>query len=296
VVLADGTQAAFAAASVAELSRAGVWWSVGRGAGLGAQVAVLAVLGEAAEAERRWQRQAALGCPLLRSRLARLQESVGTEEGVVVSADAWSLPGWLDPDVLREHLAPEMGGLPGRLRRAGVRCSVAVTRLDAGTTEWAELADLPPESATSALVASASFPGGWGAVETTGKTGVTVLWGGCAAAAQHLEVEHEAIGWDLVCGFPVPAAARPALGRSLLELVQRRDEAAAAAAVERWLRGRRGGNVRLLAPTVEAYRDWSARDGADLGVEYPLPWERNGELLAQVLSFARAAVRLVLAG
>ncbi len=58
LVLADGGQAAFAAGAVAELARSGAAWSCGAGAGLGAHVALLALLGEAEEGERRWLRQA----------------------------------------------------------------------------------------------------------------------------------------------------------------------------------------------------------------------------------------------
>lgn len=94
-----------------------------------------------------------------------------------------------------------------------------------------------------------------------------------------------------MCGFPVPAIARPALGGSLLELVQRRIEGSAARAVGGWLAGPRGGSMRLLAPSEGAWRAWAARDTAELGVEYPLTWERNAALTSALVGFGGFVAR-----
>ena len=45
----------------------------------------------------------------------------------------------------------------------------------------------------------------------------------------------------------------------------------------------------MVAPAAGSYLAWAARDGADLGVEYPLPNERNGELLASLVEYGRHA-------
>ena len=137
VVLADGLQAAFAAGAVAALARSGRAWSHGLGAGLGAQIALLTLLGEPEEAARRWRRQGDLGCPLLRSHLAAGQERLGEATGVVVLPDAWRLGGWLDGRVLVEHLAPEAADPGGRLARAGATLGVALADLVSGVTGWA---------------------------------------------------------------------------------------------------------------------------------------------------------------
>jgi hypothetical protein len=284
-VLADGSQAAFAAGAVAELARAGQSWTVARGAGLGAQVAVLALLGEAGEAERRWRRQAESGLPLFTSAVSGARSRLGERPGIAVTPDAWSLSGWLDPDELREHLAPEAAGVPERLRRAGVRCTVAVEDLSAGTVTWVELSELSPAPAAEALAAAASFPAGWPAVAAADGAAAALRWGGVGLVASGAGWLSEAAGWDVVCGFPVPPVSRPGIGDSLLELVQRREEIRAGSAAAGW----GSPMVRLVAPTTAGYARWAGRGAAELGVEYPLPWERNAELVGLLVDFGRAA-------
>ncbi len=286
LVLADGAQAAFAAGVVAELARRGTVWVMGAGGGLGAQVGVLAVLGEAVEAERRWLRDAELASPLMRSRLAAFRERVGPTPGAVLAADPWTLAGWLDPESLAEHLAPEMAALPERLTRAGRSFAVAVEDLGTGGTAWVELTRVSAHQAGTLLRAAATFPAGWGPELVTEGDTTRRSWGGVGAAVACMPPWAVGGGrWDVVCGFPVPVSPRPALGDSLLELIQRREEALAGAAVSRWLAGRTEGPPRLFAPTAQAYRVWADRDNADLGVEYPSPWERNGELAAGMVRF-----------
>lgn len=289
LVVADGAQTAFAAGAVAELARGGVRWQRGAGAGLGAQVVALALLGEAEEGERRWQREAKLGCPLLESRLAAAQRRLGEEPGVLAVADAWRLEGWLDPTSLVEHLAPEAAVLPQRLARAGASCVVAVANVRVGGATWQRLGGAA-EASIELLRAAASFPSGWGAVANTGGEEAELRWGGVALLAE-LGAPWSGADppWDVVCGFPFPVAARPALGRSLLELLQRRDECVAAATLAQWRTTSDAPQLRVMAPTAADYRAFTARDTADLGVEYPLPLERNGELIAQMVRFGSSA-------
>ncbi len=293
LVLADGAQAAFAAGAVAELARAGVTWRRGAGAGLGAHVALLAVLGEAAEGERRWRRQAELGCALLRSRLAAARERLGETPGITASVDAWNFAGWLDDASLAEHLAPELAAVPERLTRAGAGLAVAVEDLGEGRSRWVDLTEVGAAEAGVLLRAAAAFPGGWPPVDVPGGRFAGPLWGGVGVGLGRAPWAGDALEWDVVCGFPVPVVARPALGGSLLELMQRRVEGAAAAGVSNWLEARGGRSVRLIAPTEAAWRAASGRAGAELGVEYPLPWERNGELTAVALACGAAAAKIV---
>jgi hypothetical protein len=291
-VLADGVHAAFAAGAVAELARAGTAWQRGAGGGLGAHVALLAILGEAAEAERRWSREAENGCPLFRSRLAVARERLGSTAGLMVAPDSWTLSGWLDPLGLDEHLAPEMADVPGRLARLGRAFAVAVADVTAGTTSWVALTGEPADRAGALLRAAATFPAGWAPealpVGAVGRR----LWGGAGAAlAAGPPWSGEPAALDVVCGFPVPAVPRPALGESLFELVQRREEAFAGAAVSRWVAGVGAMSVRVLAPSDVAYREWAGRDNAELGIEYPLPWERNGALASALIRFGASAAR-----
>ena len=292
LVLADGAQAGFAAGAVAELARAGVTWRRGAGAGLGAHVALLAVLGEAAEGERRWRRQAELGCALLRSRLAAARERLGETPGITASVDAWSFAGWLDDAALAEHLAPELAAVPERLSRAGAGLAVAVEDLGDGRSRWVDLTEASAAEAGAVLRAAAAFPGGWGPVDVPGSRFTGPVWGGVGTGLGGAPWAGDTLSWDVVCGFPVPAAARPALGGSLLELIQRRAEGRAAAGVTGWLEASGGRSVRLVAPTEAGWRASAGRVGADLGVEYPLPWERNGELTAAVLASGASAARL----
>ncbi|MFI5165291.1 MAG: hypothetical protein ACHQQS_01580 [Thermoanaerobaculales bacterium] len=285
LVLADGAQTGFAAGAVAELARGGVRWQRGAGAGLGAQIVALALLGEAEEGERRWRREAELGCPLLASRLAAAQRQLGEEPGVLAIADASRLEGWLDPIGLVEHIAPEAAALPQRLAHAGASCVVAVANLRVGSAAWQPL-DATAVSAREFLRAAASFPCGWGAVAEDSAAEAELRWGGVALlAALGPPWSGTDAPWDVVSGFPFPVVARPALGRSLLELVQRRDECLAAATLARWCAAPDTPHLRVVAPTTVDYAAFAARDTASLGVEYPLPWERNGELLAETVRF-----------
>lgn len=272
VVLADGLQTAFAAGAVAALARAGCRWGRGLGAGLGAQVALLALLGEAEEAARRWRRQGELGCPLLRSRVAAARERLGEGDGVVLLPDAWRSGGWLDEGALLEHLAPEAADPGGRLARGGASLAVAVADLVAGEAGWAEVHGRPPGEALAWLDAAARFAGGWPPRVTGGAGEQRALCGGVGAVpAGELPAGN---GWDVVCGFPVPPVRRPGIGTSVWETVQRRAEMRAAALVAAWW----AAGARVVCPTAAALRAAAQRPDAELEVEFPLPWERNGEL------------------
>ncbi len=297
VVLADGVEAAFAAGAVAELARAGAVWRRGFGAGLGAQVAVLAVLGEAVEAERRWLREAETGCQLLRSRIAAARERLGPEAGVTVTPDPWTMDGWLDPAPLAEHLAPEMAALPARLSSAGACCAVAVEDLVKGEAAWVDLTGLGPEEAGVMLRAAATFPAGWGPEDAGPAEGARSLWGGVGAAPGcHAPWSEGGGAWDVVCGFPLPRIEREARGGSLFELIQRRQEARAGAQAAAWAASPSGAVLRVISPGAEAYRTWAGRENAELGVEYPLPWERNADLTAGLVRFGAFAARRLAQG
>ena len=294
LVLADGVQTALVAGAVAELERSGRSWKRVAGAGLGAQVAALAALGEAREAERRWLREAELGCPLLDSQLASAQRRLGPTPGVLALADPWTMAGWLDSACLAEHLAPEAAGLPERLARSGNRCAVALHDLATGRCGWRELDGLTAAGAGAALAAAAAFPAGWGPSADREAAGGAV-WGGVGLiAALPAPWSGDDGDWDVVCGFPVPPVKRPAIGGSLLESIQRRDECLAASAVERWLTG--DDRRAAVAPDAASWAAFAARDSADLGVEYPLAWERNGELARLLVGFGAFVARRRLAG
>jgi len=297
LVLADGVQAAFAAGAAAELFRAGTSWERGAGGGLGAHVAVLALLGEAEEAERRWLREAENGAPLFQSRLAAARQRLGSTPGVMLTPDSWTLSGWLEPEGLAEHLAPEMAAVPDRLAHAGRSFTVAVEELVSGEASWVELPGQPAHRAATLLRAAATFPAGWGPEKVIEGDATRWLWGGVGAAlACAPPWRNGPSRWDVICGFPVPVAVRPALGGSLYELIQRRQEGRAAAAVAGWL-GRLGEpSLRVIAPNATAYREWAARDNADLGVEYPLSWERNGVLTAAIVRFGAFLAQTVASG
>jgi len=282
-VLADGIQAAFAAGVVAELTRRGHAWRHAFGAGLGAHVAALAAVGSAHEAEERWQAQAGAGCPLMTSRTASAQALHPVDAGVLVLPDAWRLAGWLDPAALEAFLA-DAGVLPDRLADAEASCAVAVEDLAGGGALWLELGKLAAGDAVALLRAAATFPGGWGPSAMGGEH-AALRWGGVEAALRCDPPVANARSWDVVCGFPVPAVPRPGIAGSIFELVQRRAELASAATLPRWLAG--CDETRVWVPTAAAYQAWAGRDGAELGVEYPLPWERNGELLDGLIRFGR---------
>jgi len=289
VVLADGIQAAFAAGAVAELGRAGGRWEAVWGAGLGAQIAVLGALGEHDEAGRRWRRQAELGCPILQSRISILLERVPADDEALVLPDPFRAGGWLDPEVLYEHLAPERADLPGRLRAAGASAHVALADLGTGALEWVALGSAGAAEAGALLAAAATFAGGWGPRRVAAGGVDRLVLGGVGALPAAAPAGAFPETCDIVCGFPVPAAMRPGLGGALLETVQRRDECRAAAIVAGW-----GDAPRLLAPTPAGYRGWAARENADLGVEWPLPTERNGELAGLLVEFGAVVARAAL--
>lgn len=289
-VLADGLQAAFAASAVAALARAGARWSLGRGVGLGAQVAALAVLGEAEEVARRWRRQGELGCPLLTPVPEAARQRLGCAP-VTVVPDAWRIPGWLDDAMLREHLAPEAAALPARLRRFGTHLEVAVCDLAEGESRWVALESLEPAPAAGILEAVARFPGGWGPAVDAGRKPPEVLWGGVGAIPP--DGLPGTTGWDVVCGFPVPAVPRPGGSDVIWETLQRRDELQAGRLVSGWV-SRNVPAVRLVAPSEGDLRLASGRPDAELGVEYPLPWERNGELCGVLVRMGEAAVARVM--
>lgn len=280
VVLADGAQTGFAAGAVAGLASRGRSWSAAWGAGLGAQVALLALLGEADEAARRWQRWAEGGAGIVRPRVQAAREAVSGIDGVRAVLDPWRLDGWLDERELRDHLLPESADLPGRLGRRGARCWVSIVDLAAGAGGVVEIGSLGAEAAGEAVVAAGRFAGGWG---PDGEA----RWGGVAAAAAAWPPALAALPLDVVCGFPVPPVRRAIGAASLFELVQRRDEITAATSVMREAAARSPEATRIVAPSQSEYLAWADRDGAELGAEYPLPWEHNGALLGGVIAFGR---------
>lgn len=287
-MLADGVQAAFAAGAVAELARAGGVWLRGAGAGLGAELAALAVLGEAERGAAAWQREGESGCPLLLSRVGAALAALGDHSDVTVLPDPWRLSGWCDDGPLVARLASVAAGLGERLVARGVRCTVAVTDLEWGVHRWVELAGVGDGEAARLLRAAAAFPGGWGPV---GGEGSTLLAGGVEAAQDLAAVLAEGPGeWDVVCGFPVPAARRPGLSAALLEQVQRRGEMGSASLLAR-IQASPPVSIRLVAPGERLWREFARRDGADLGCEYPVPAERNAELVSLLVAFGAFAAR-----
>jgi len=214
------------------------------------------------------------------------QRRLAGVEGAMAFLDPWRVGGWLDPVSLEEHLAPEAGGLPQRLQRRQVTAWVAKVELGEGRAQWHELAHLPAAEATAALVAACTFPGGWAA---RGET--TRAWGGVGVLPLLPPVVFgEASEWDVVCGFPLPPAPRSWLGGAVWEQLQRRDEVAAAWAVTNWGEAAAPGTWRLVAPTAAGWRRAEGREDAELGVEYPLPWERNGELARRLVAAGALAV------
>lgn len=264
VVLADGAQAAFCAGVVAELSLSGGRWSEAAGAGLGAQVALLALAGEAQEGARRFARLAEEGAALFRPALSYAREAVN-QEGFLLLPDPFRLAGWLSPPVLAEYLAPEQA------LALKVKVWVCVEDLASGSRGWREMAS------GGQLAEVAAFPWGW--PPTSG------FWGGVGACAEVSFPPLSSPQVDVVCGFPVPVVERPGLGSALFATVQRREEIAAAQTVARWVAGRPG--LRVFAPTQEHYAAFVKREGALLGVEYPLPVEHNAELMGTLVAFGR---------
>lgn len=263
VVLADGAQAAFCAGVVAQLTASGRRWGEAAAAGLAAQVALLALAGEAEEAARRFLRLAQEGAALFRPALAYARE--GLNEGFLLLPDPFRLSGWLSPAALGEYLAPETA-LAGR-----VKLWLCTEDLASGQRGWRELTH------GGRLSEAAAFP--WGFPPVAG------LWGGVGACAELDFPPLSSPEVDVVCGFPWPAVERPGLGNALLATVQRREEIAAALTVTRWA-GQRSG-LQVFAPTQEQYAAFAKRDGALLGVEYPLPVEHNAELVSLMVEFGR---------
>ncbi len=258
---------------------------------------MLAVLGEAEETARRWRRQAELGCPLLASELSWARQRLGETEGVLVLSDPWRMGGWLDPQGLLEHLSPEAADVPGRLRRAGSRCAVGVEDLTEGRCGWLELGELAADAAGEVLRAAASFPAGWGPVERREGGLPRWWWGGVGAAATAGWPQDDGgLCWDVVCGFPVPSVVRPGLGSGLMETLQRREECRAATTVLAWCSSALAQRFFLVAPERERYLRWAGRDTADLGVEYPLPWECNGEVVLAASEFGTFSAKMLLEG
>ncbi len=291
-VLADGCHAAFAAGAVAELARRGRTWEVALGAGMGAHVAALAGVGEAEEAARRWRRQGEQGCPLLSPVAGEAQRRLFGLDGTLAILDPWRLSGWLDAVALAEHLAPEAAGLPARLRRQGVRALALTLDVRRGQLRWERLEELQPAAAHEALAAACTFPAGWGAHQGTGGER---RWGGVGLlAGAATDVARLADAWDVVCGFPVPAVERDWLSNSLFEQVQRRDEVFAAGAVADWVNSSREREASVVAPTAPLWCRVEGREDAELGVEYPLAWERNGELIPRLIAAGLAAAVHVL--
>lgn len=264
VVLADGIQAAFCAGVVAELASRGCRWQEGAGAGLGAQVALLGVAGEAEEAAQRFFRMKDEGASLFRPAVACLRDSV-SDPSFLLLPDLYRLAGWLWQPALEEYLAPEAALV------SKVTLWVAHEDLEAGSRGWRRLAT------AEELLQAAAFPWGWAPRD--------LGWGGVGACEELGLPPVTGAEVDLVCGFPVPPVPRPGLGQALMATVQRREELAAALTVTRWAAEHPG--VRVFAPSQELYSAFTQREGALLGVEYPLPVEHNGELMATMVGFGR---------
>lgn len=269
VVLADGAQAAFCAGVVAELSRGQAGWQQGAGAGLGALVALYAVAGQPEQAAELFTRQKETEASLFASPLALAQEClVGSD--LLVLPDPWRWSGWLARERLEELLAPALA-LVGR-----APLFVALEDVTTGRRSWC------PLHAGQQLLASCAFPMGWA---PTGEG----LWGGVGACGELEPPPLSVDEIDVVCGFPVPAVERPGLGTGLLATVQRRDELLAARVVARWQEALPA--MRVWAPQAASYLKFSQRENALVGVEYPLPTERNGALCALMVEYGRFLVR-----
>lgn len=267
VVLADGAQAAFCVGVVGELSRRGFRWVEGAGAGLGAWVALLGLVGEGEEAERRFLRLGGEG--LLSSVLAQAREQLTSPEFLVLP-DVMRLAGWLSREFLMEHLAADLV----LIGKAPVW--IAWENLNSGQRLWRKLEE------ASELPAAVAFPWGWPPDETGS-------WGGVDVCCELPWPPLTADGVDVICGFPVPSVERPGFGNSLFFFAQRRSEIAAAATVTRWLQG--SGEIKLWAPSEESYRTFSQRPLAQLGVEYPYPVEQNAELCQTMVTYGQWLAR-----
>lgn len=264
VVLADGAQAAFCAGVVAQLAASGHRWEEGAGAGLGAQVALLALVGEGEEAARRFSRMGQEKAALFRPALAYAGDNLN-QPGFLLLPDVFRLAGWLWRPALEEYLAPEAA----LVSRAAPW--VCVEELASGARGWRRV------ERAEELRQAAAFPWGW---PPNG-----LCWGGVGACAELDFPPLTASQVDVVCGFPVPPVERRGLSDSLLATVQRREEIGAAHTVARWIATHPG--ARVFAPEQELYAAFARRDSALLGVEYPLPVEHNGELLASMVAFGR---------
>ncbi len=269
VVLADGAQAAFCAGVVAELARGQVIWQEAAGAGLGVLVALYAVAGQPEQAAELLDRQQETEASVFASPLALAQEHLGWSE-LLVLPDPWRWSGWLARERLEELLAPALA-LVDRFP-----LFVALEDVSAGWRRWC------PLHSSQELVAGCAFPMGWA---PTGEG----LWGGVGACGELEPPPFSAEVTDLVCGFPVPAVERPGLGTGLLATVQRREELLAAQVVARWQKALP--TMGIWAPQASTYLKFSQRENALLGVEYPLPTERNGALCALMVEYGRFLVR-----
>lgn len=269
VVLADGAQAAFCAGVVAELAREQGAWQQAAGAGLGALVALYAVAGQPQQAAELFVRLKDTEASVFASPLAFAQENLGPSDFLVLP-DPWRWRGWLAKERLEELLAPALA-LVGRFP-----LFVALEEVIAGRRSWCHL------RASEQLLACCAFPMGW---PPAGEG----LWGGVGACGELEPPPFSADAIDLVCGFPVPAVDRPGLGTALLATVQRREELLAAQVVARWQKTLPA--LRLWAPQASSYLKFSQRENALLGVEYPLPTERNGALCALMVDYGGFVVR-----
>lgn len=239
---------------------------------------MLAALGEAPEAARRWRRMAQSGCPLLVPLGVEAAETA--RPGTLVLLDAWRLGGWLSTTGLDEFLLPEAAAVARRLGETRVSCSVASFGLTGGDANWVQLEREDTFGISRFLGVTAGFAGGFPPRPGT-PDGESWAWGGVAAAiVAGLDLDPR-LQWDVVCGFPVPPRVRRTLGTSLFELVQRRDEIAAGRSLAP-MRSRSG--IRVIAPDEVGWRQVTSRPDAELDAEYPLPWERNGEMTVLLVS------------
>ena len=168
---------------------------------------------------------------------------------------------------------------------------MAVCDLAEGVSRWVDLEALDPSQAATILEAAARFPGGWGPAVDVGRTPPELLWGGAGAIPP--DDLPGTMGWDVVCGFPVPAVPRPGGSPASGRRCSVETSCRSVHLVSGWL-SRNVDGFRLVAPSEDDLRLASGRPDAELGVEYPLPWERNGELCGVLVRMGEAAAARVL--